>query len=119
MVYRPWPAVLLSRGFQLGHHPGPHSYHLYHGKSGHANEEDHYNFVRQKQFPGHQELDAEHGCTEWRDRERDILEAFGEETSNLFKEAFQSRSPKKKSKLRVRFERYVVFENVLCVITNA
>jgi len=103
VVYRTWPAVSLPRVFQLGHHPGPHGYHLHHGKHGNATEGDHYSFVRQKQFPGHQELDAEYGCTEWRNREEDILEAYREETSNLFEEAFPSRSPKKKSKLRVRF----------------
>jgi len=106
VVYRPWPAVLLPRRFQLGPQLDPHDYHLYHGKRGHANEGDHHNFVRQKQFPGYQdypELDAEYGCTEWRDREEDIIEAFGDETSTLFKEAFQSRSPRKKSKLSVTF----------------
>ena len=108
MGYRPWPTVSLPRGFQLGPHPDPHDYHLYHGKRGHANEGDHHNFVRQKQFPGYQDypgLDAEHGCTEWRDREGVSLEAFGDETSNLFKEAFQSRLPRKKSRLSVTFAR--------------
>ena len=108
MGYRPLPTVSVSlpRGFQLGPHPDPHDYHLYHGKRGHANEGDHHN--RQKQFPGYQDypgLDAEFGCTEWRDREGVILEAFGDETSNLFKEAFQSISPRKKSKLSVTFAR--------------
>jgi len=118
VVYRPWPAVLLPRRLQLGHHPDPDGNHLYHGKRGHANEGDHHNFVRQKQFPGHQELDAEYGCTEWRNREGDILETFGEETSNLFEEAFPSRSPRKKSKLRVRFASTLV-QNVSPMLSVA
>eukprot|EP00090_Calanus_glacialis_P046634 TRINITY_DN924_c0_g1_i4.p1 TRINITY_DN924_c0_g1~~TRINITY_DN924_c0_g1_i4.p1 ORF type:complete len:662 (-),score=161.87 TRINITY_DN924_c0_g1_i4:121-2106(-) len=118
MVYQAWPSLSLPRGFQMRPPPNqgfqirpppdPASYHLYHGKRGHANEGDHYDSGRLHQFYGYQgypEQEAGYGYQEGREREADILEALGEETSNLFQEAFQISSPRKKSKLSVKFAR--------------
>ena len=81
---------------------------LYHGKRGHVYEGDPYDSGRLHQFYGYQgypEQEAGYGYQEGREREADILEALGEETSNLFQEAFQISSPRKKSKLSVKFVR--------------
>ena len=40
-----------------------------------------------------------------REQPGDVLEALGEETSNLFQDAFQNSSPRKKSKLSVKLTR--------------
>ena len=97
-----------DQGFQIQPPLNPASYHLYHGKRGYANEGDHYDSGRPHQFSGYQgypEQDAGYGYQEGVEREADILEDLGEETSNLFQEAFQISSPRKKSKLSVKFAR--------------
>jgi len=87
VLYPVWSAKSLPRDIQLGPHP---DHQLYHGKRGRAN-----------QFPGYQdylEQEAVYGYQEWTRRKEDILEALGEETSDIFQVAFQRSSPSKKSK---------------------
>jgi len=90
-IYLPHPMVYQAWG------PQDHQYQLYHGKRGH----DHHHLVRQNQFPGYQDYPAHH-YGDWRE-EQDVLQVLGQETVSLFKEAFQSNSPRKKSKLSVTF----------------
>jgi len=87
VLYQAWSAKSLPRDIQLGSHP---DHHLYHGKRGRA-----------KQLPGYQdylEQEAVYGYQEWTRKKEDILEALGEETSDIFQVAFQRSSPSKKSK---------------------
>ena len=110
LIYQGWPTSSLPRGFQ---YRPPHTqpgYQHYHGKRGHANEGDLYDFARFNQFYGfHGYSDQEtvgYGYQDKSEKSVEILEALGEETSNLFQEAFfQNSSPRKKSKLSVKFAR--------------
>jgi len=110
LIYQGWPTSSLPRGFQ---YRPPHTqpgYQHYHGKRGHANEGDLYDFARFNQFHGYHgypdQETVDYGYQDKSEKSVEILEALGEETSNLFQEAFfQNSSPRKKSKLSVKFAR--------------
>lgn len=109
-AYQGWPTVSLPRGFQFRPPPNSTSYQHYQGKRGHANEGDLYDFARLNQFYGYhgypEHENGGYGYQERAERSGELLEALGEETSNLFQEAFfQNSSPRKKSKLSVKFAR--------------
>ena len=57
------------------------------------------------QFCGYQTYREEFQYYDEREQPGDVLEALGEETSNLFQDAFQNSSPRKKSKLSVKLTR--------------
>jgi len=103
--YLPQPVVhpAWSKDFNDLDHPDPHHYHhLYHGKRGHAGEGEHHSLVRQNQFLGYQDY-PQH---KWRE-DQCILHALGQDTVSIFQEVFHSNSPRKKSKLSLRFgDRY-------------
>lgn len=110
LIYQGWPPLTLPRGFQVRPPHNTTSYQHYQGKRGHANEGDLYDYVKLNQFyscQGYQEQDKPgYGYKERPEKSEDILEALGEETSNLFQEAFfPNSSPRKKSKLSVKFAR--------------
>jgi len=112
LAYNGWPTVSLPRGFQFRPPHEQESYHQYQGKRGHANEGDLYEYARLNQFYGYtgnpDEEKAGYSYPGRQERQTDILEALGEETSNLFHEAFfQNSSPRKKSKLSVKFARRI------------
>jgi len=105
IAYQPWPTLSLPRGFQ--YHPSQDhpAYSLNHGKRGHTNDGEQFDLLRFNQFYGYQTYREEFQYHDEREQPGDVLEALGEETSNLFQDAFQNSSPRKKSKLSVKFAR--------------
>lgn len=105
IAYQPWPTLSLPRGFQ--YHPSQDhpAYPLHHGKRGHTNDGEQFDVLGFNQFYGYQTYREEFQYHDEREQPGDVLEALGEETSNLFQDAFQNSSPRKKSKLSVKFAR--------------
>ena len=105
IAYQPWPTLSLPRGFQYHPFQDHPAFPLHHDKRGHTNDGEQFDLLGFNQFYGYQTYREEFQYHDEREQPGDVLEALGEETSNLFQDAFQNSSPRKKSKLSVKLTR--------------